>query len=191
MAMNAVPRPASVQPDSGVTPAQLNAALAGKANKSEVPTANPAAPMPEMVGGKAGVDPRVFDAKGHSHPRVVSATYAMIKANGLSDPVMFTQQFNYQPCLVLTAVDPGGTQPPQLVVDSWIKDGTNFVGCVVKGYRARLLPQNNQLTGIALLTALVTGVNNLIATLDRYNLFGGSAQGLEVSVVAIKRSDVT
>lgn len=53
------------------------------------------------------------------------------------------------------------------------------------------LPTINPLSGlITLVSGVVSGVNTVFAQITGYNVFGGSAAGATVSVIAIARSDV-
>jgi hypothetical protein len=64
-------------------------------------------------------------------------------------------------------------QPVVFKVKTWTVDGNgNYVGCVIKGYRAQAVPQN-------LVSLLLGGV---------FNLFAGSASGVEFSLIAVQAS---
>lgn len=57
--------------------------------------------------------------------------------------------------------------------------------------RARVLPQLTALsTLLTLLSGVITGVNAIVTALTGYSVFGGSANGSVVSVIAVARSDV-
>lgn len=56
---------------------------------------------------------------------------------------------------------------------------------------APMLPTINPLSGVlTLVTQVVTGVNSIVASLTNYDVFGGSAAGASISVIAVARSDV-
>jgi hypothetical protein len=64
-------------------------------------------------------------------------------------------------------------QPVVFKVKTWTTDGNgNYIGCVIKGYRAQAVPQN-------LVSLLLGGV---------FNLFAGSASGVEFSLIAVQAS---
>jgi len=146
-------------------------------------------PQSESKAGAAGIEGLKVSGAGHQHPRLTSTTYGALKANGLSDPVMFTRNFSTEPGAVLTAVMPGGTQPVALQIDSWVMSGALYAGCVVRGYRSRPLPTMQPLSLTALLTAVVTGVNAVISVLSTFDVFGGSVAGVRFSCIAVQRSD--
>lgn len=129
------------------------------------------APPSEVTGGAAGADALHFAMGDHRHPRLTSVTKSTLDGSGLAT-VTFTRSFTAEPGVVLTPIAPGGTQPVMLQVQSWVTDGGNYVGCVIKGYRGRPLP-----VVLALLSALLN-----------YDVFAGAASGVGVSVIAVQVS---
>lgn len=90
-----------------------------------------------------------------------------------------------------------GKQPLVCSVQSWVRETMTptpsgaYVGCVIKGQRAQMLPTINPLSGtLTLLSSVITGVNTLVSALTGYNVFGGGVAGASVSVIAVARSDV-
>lgn len=103
--------------------------------------------------------------------------------------VTFTRAFNNKPGFSITEIDAAGSQPLVCVVTGFVGTGP-YTGCTIKGYRSQALPSQGQLSIASLLTGVINGVNALAASLTGFNIFGGSASGASVSVVAIARSDV-
>lgn len=66
-----------------------------------------------------------------------------------------------------------------LEVVSDVMTGALYTGCTIKGSRAQLLPA---LTSIIL-------IGPLISALQNFDVLGGSASGVEVSVIAIQPSN--
>lgn len=183
---------------------RLNAAegaIARKADADDVPTPATDIPAAEVVGGNAGDDAHRFAMKGHQHPRLTSTTIGTLGANGLSAAMMFSRTFAAEPGTVLTPIRPGGTQPVSLEINAWIMangqtyaagqtipaNAEAYVGCVVKGYRGQTLPQLGLVSG--LLSAVITGVNSIVAALSGFNPQGGSVNGVRFSCVVVQRSD--
>lgn len=135
------------------------------------PTPSMVTPSTELTGGSAGSDPLRFAMGDHRHPRLTSVTKSTLDGSGLAT-VTFTRSFATEPGVVLTAIAPGGTQPVTLQVQSWVQSGSDYTGCIIKGYRAQTLP-----AVIALLSALIN-----------YDIFAGSASGVGVSVIAVQVS---
>ncbi len=113
----------------------------------------------------------------HQHPRLTSASRVTLDA-GSQAVITYTRTFATKPCIVLTAINPSGRQI-QLEVVSDTQVGGVYTGCVIKGSRSQVLPN---LGGIALLTGLITALQN-------FDVLGGSAAGVEVSVVALQASN--
>lgn len=135
-----------------------------------------AMPNPEATAGTPGVDPAA--ARGtHVHPRLTSSTRVTLDANGLAT-VMFTRTFIAKPAIVLTPANPTG-RPVQVEEVSLIQSGGLYVGINIHGYRNQLLPS---LSGILLIGPLITAIS-------AFDVLGGSAAGVEVSVVAIQASN--
>ncbi|RZA08841.1 MAG: hypothetical protein EOP02_36235 [Proteobacteria bacterium] len=150
-------------------------------------------PSAEALGGNPGTDPAKYAQEGHQHPRLTSTTYATLDGSGQAT-VAFSRSFANKPGLNLTETDAAvGAQPLVIRGVSWVQDATSrYTGVVIQGQRAQMLPTINPLSGtIALLSGVITGVNGLVSALTNYNVFGGSAVGATVSVIAVARSDVS
>jgi len=89
-------------------------------------------------------------------------------------------------------VGAGLAECPQLGESGTSVYGANcvYTGAIVKGFRSQPLPSQSQLSVATLLTGVVTSLNGLASLITGYNVFGGSAAGSQVSVVAIMRSDM-
>lgn len=110
-------------------------------------------------------------AADHQHPRLSSSSRATLDGSGLAT-VTYTRSFSAKPAITLTAINPSG-RPVLLEVQSDVTDGGgNYIGCVVHGYRNQNLP--------AVLT--------LLSALINFDVFGASAAGVEVNVIAIQAS---
>jgi hypothetical protein len=183
------------RPDDG--PLQsLTAAVATKADASAIPQPAAITPHPEKTGGAKGSEPTRFALEDHQHPRLTSTTYASLAADGTAT-VAFTRTFINQPGVNMTEVDAAGKQPLVCSVQSWVRETMTptptgaYIGCVIKGQRAQMLPTINPLSGtLTLVSTLLQGVNSVFAQLTGYNIFGGSAAGASVSIIAVARSDV-
>lgn len=176
----------------GLTQADLDAALALKADASALPLPSVATPAIEVTGGAAGTNQQKFAQEGHQHPRLTSTTYATLISDGTAS-VSFSRTFVNKPGVVMTEVDANGSQPLVCVVTGWQQDGqSRYTGCSIKGYRSQVMPtQNTSLSLATLLTGLITAVNTLAGLITGFNVFGGSASGATVSVIAVARSDVS
>jgi len=169
----------------------LAAQVATKADASSLPQPADTMPMAEKTGAALGAMDGRYARADHQHPRLTSTTYATLDAAGLAT-VAFTRTFANKPGVVMTETDAAGKQPLVTSVQSWLQDADGrYTGCVIKGQRAQFLPTINPLAGtIVVLTGVISGTNGVIAQITNYNVFGGSAAGASVSVVAIARSDV-
>ncbi len=130
-------------------------------------------PQPETKAPDPGVQPSA-SRSDHSHPRLTSVQWASLDANGEAT-VNFTRAFSAKPGMDFTTEDDVLAQPVtvKVIKDSWIKDTSgNFTGCRIKGQRAQVLP---------------SVLLNLGALLN-FNIFGGSAASVMVSVIAIQQS---
>lgn len=150
---------------------------------SATPLSN-AIPMGEATAATAGAS-EAASRGDHQHPRLTSSTRVQLDASG-NATVTYTRSFAAKPAIVLTAINPSGAQVVLEVISDTMTGGV-YTGCVIKGSRARPLPTLNAVSG--LLTAVITGVNDLVTALTGFNIFGGSAAGVEVSVVAIQPSN--
>jgi hypothetical protein len=167
----------------------LQASVGAKADAASVPKPANVAPMAEKVGAAIGAATGKFALEDHQHPRLTSTTYATLGSNGQA-LVAFTRTFTNKPGLDMSETDAtASTQPLVLRGLAWQRDaGGLYTGVTIQGLRAQMLPQLAAVSGI--LTAVITGVNNLVSTLTGFNVFGGSAAGATVSVIAVARSDV-
>lgn len=165
----------------GVTQAELQAA---------VPKPATTAPLSERTGASVGEQDTRFAKEDHQHPRLTSTTYATLNAQGQA-VVTFSRSFVNKPGLNLTETDATtSTQPLVLRGLGWTTDGQGlYTGVTIQGLRAQMLPTLNPVSGI--LSGVITGTNALVSALTGYNIFGGSASGANVSVIAVARSDVS
>lgn len=165
---------------------QLDAATA------TIPQPATTMPMAEKTGAAIGSSPNKFARADHQHPRLTSTTYGTLGSNSQAT-VPFTRTFVNKPGINLTETDAtANTQPLVLRAIGWTQDANGlYTGVVIQGSRAQLLPELTPLsTALSLLSGIVTGVNTVVTTLTKYNIFGGSAAGASVSVIAVARSDV-
>lgn len=107
----------------------------------------------------------------HVHPRLSSASSGTLNASGEAT-VNFTRTFPTKPSVTLTYAEAADGQPVVFKVKSWIMNGSDYTGCVIKGYRAQSIPTN-------LVTLLLGGV---------FNLFAASASGVDYSIIAVQAS---
>jgi len=150
-------------------------------------------PSAEALGGNPGTDPAKYAQEGHQHPRLTSTTYATLDGSGQAT-VTFSRSFANKPGINLTETDATtGSQPLVLRGIAWVQDGSSrYIGVTIQGQRAQMLPTINPLSGLlTLVSGVVTGVNTIVGQLTGYNIFGGSAAGATVSVIAVARSDVS
>ena len=171
---------------------QIAVALGGKADASAIPQPATATPKSEMTGGAVGTQPARYAREDHQHPRLTSTTYATLGATGQAT-VTFSRAFTSKPGLNLTETDAAaGSQPLVLRGIAWVQDASGmYTGVTIAGSRAQLLPTLTPLSGVlTLLGQVITGVNGVVSSLTGYNIFGGSAAGATVSVIAVARSDV-
>ena len=134
-------------------------------------------PAPEAVTPEAGAGSRAA-RDDHQHPRLTSATVQALDANGVAT-VSFTRTFAALPAVTCLLYEASNAQPVVFKVKSWVQDANNnYIGCVVQGARASLLPA---LSGIALLTGIITALAN-------YHVFGGSAASAQFCCIALQPS---
>lgn len=162
---------------TGVSKAELNAALTGKADASAVPQPASSAPMAEKTGAAIGSATTKFALEDHQHPRLTSTTLATV-ASGSTVTVTFTRSFTNKPGMVMTEIEgdaTGSAQPAIFKVQSWTQDANSlYTGAVIKVWRAQVIPQN-------LATLLLGAI---------FSIFGASVVGTQFSVIAVARSDV-
>lgn len=144
--------------------------------KDPVALLSDSAPMSEAVAPKSGNQPKASRID-HQHPRLTSSTRVQLTANGTA-AVTYTRAFAAKPAIVLTAINPSGRQVVLEVISDTLVDGA-YTGCVIKGYRSQMLPS---LSGILLIGPLITALSG-------FDVLGGSAAGVEVSVIAIQPSN--
>lgn len=175
-----------------VDQAKADATALGAANKRiddiKVPEPSAIAPMPEAIAPQAGAR-TPYAREDHQHPRLTSTTYAILGANGQAT-ISFSRTFVNKPGLNLTETDAvSTTQPLVLRGLAWQRDDQNrYTGVIIQGQRARMLPQITAVSG--LLSAVIIGVNSIVAALTNFDVFAGNAAGATVSVIAVARSDV-
>lgn len=170
----------------------LAAQVAGKADAAAIPQPADTMPMAEKTGAALGAIDARYARADHQHPRLTSTTYGTLGSNSQAT-VPFTRTFVNKPGINLTETDAtASTQPLVLRAIGWTQDTNGlYTGVIIQGSRAQLLPELTPLsTALALLSGIVTGVNTVVTTLTKYNIFGGSAAGASVSVIAVARSDV-
>lgn len=135
-----------------------------------------AAPISEARTPAAGGAAQASRAD-HQHPRLTSSTRVTLGGDG-TVAVTYTRTFTSKPVISLIAHNPTGRQVVlEVVSDTMV--GAEYTGCVIKGSRAQLLPT---LSGIVLIGPLITA-------LQSFDILGGSASGVEVSVIAIMPSN--
>lgn len=106
--------------------------------------------------------------------RRIVTKYGTIAANG-TVTIAFGREFIAEPTIALAVIENSGDQPVTLNVVSWTRVGGttgNYTGCVVRAWRAQILP--------SVLATLLGG----------FNVFGGTATGVRVSLTATERTDV-
>lgn len=129
------------------------------------------APMVESQQPAAGAADKASRGD-HQHPRLTSATVHTLNGSGEA-PITFTRSFDVFPCMDFTYVEAADNPPVIFKVKSWTLDGSNkIIGCVAKGYRGQVVPQN-------LATLLLGAV---------FNVFGGSASGVQFTAIALQQS---
>jgi hypothetical protein len=149
-------------------------------------------PLSEKTGAATGSQTQEYALVDHQHPRLTSTTYATLDSNGEA-AIAFTRAFTNKPGLNLTETDAAtGSQPLVLRGLSWVTNAQGqYTGVTIQGRRAQMLPTINPLSGLlTLVSGVVSGVNTVFAQLTGYNVFGGSAAGATISVIAVARSDV-
>lgn len=170
----------------------LAAEIAGKADASAVPQPAETMPMAEKTGAALGAIDKRYARADHQHPRLTSTTYATLGSNGQAT-VGFTRTFVNKPGINPTEIDAtASSRPLVLRAIGWTQDASGlYTGVIIQGSRAQLLPELTPLSGLlTLLGQVITGVNAVTTALTKYNLFGGSAAGASISVIAVARSDV-
>lgn len=108
----------------------------------------------------------------HQHPRLTATSTGVLNASGEAT-ITFTRTFPSKPGLTMTYAETADGQPVVFKVKTWTVVGSDYTGCVIKGYRAQAIPTN-------LATLLLGGVFNLFS--------GSSATGVEFSLIAVQAS---
>lgn len=134
-----------------------------------VPLAN-SAPTAEAVSASPGSMDMASRAD-HTHPRLTATATGTLNASGEAT-ITFTRSFASKPAVTVLYVEATDNQPVVFKVKSWTMTGGNYTGCVIKGYRSQTIPQN-------LATLLLGAI---------FNLFAGSASGVEYSMIALAPS---
>lgn len=176
----------------GYTPPASQAAVAALA--AQMPQAASTTPQPEKTGGDVGAVDTRYARADHQHPRLTSTTYATLDIMGKAT-VAFSRTFVNKPGLNLTETDAAEfSQPLVLRGLGWIKDANGlFTGVTIQGSRAQLLPTITPVSTslIAIATTIAAVNSNVVTPLTNYNVFGGTAFGAVVSVIAVARSDIS
>lgn len=126
--------------------------------------------LTEAGAGQAGTMP-MASRGDHTHPRLSATANGTLNGSGEAT-VTFTRSFPGKPAVIITYVEASEGQPLVFKVKSWVQAGGTYTGCVIKAYRSQTVPQN-------LATLLLGGV---------FNLFAGSASGVEYNLIAIQPS---
>lgn len=150
------------------------------------------APLSERTGAAIGATDSRYALADHQHGRLTSTTYATIGSNGQAT-VEFSRSFVNKPGLNVTETDATASSQPIVARGlGWVQDSNNlYIGVTIQASRAQMLPTITPLSGLlTLVSGVVTGVNGIVSQLTGYNIFGGSAVGASISVIAIARSDV-
>lgn len=130
-----------------------------------------AVPKTEATSGAAGGSGLIPDAD-HQHPRLTSTHTGTLNASA-EDTITFTRTFSEKPSWSDSWEEVADNGAVVIKVKSWVQDvNGNYTGCVIKGLRSQTIPQN-------LVTVLVSAV---------FNVFGGSASGVNYSMIFIKKS---
>jgi hypothetical protein len=134
-------------------------------------TLSGAAPNPEATAAVIGTE-QAASRGDHMHPRLTSATNGTLNASNEAT-VTFTRSFSSMPCIDFTYIEAADNPPITFKVKQWTTDGGgNYIGCVCKGYRGQVIPQN-------LATLLLGAV---------FNVFAGSASGVQFTCIALQQS---
>jgi hypothetical protein len=127
-------------------------------------------PITESSGAPGGAG--TASRGDHTHPRLSSATSGTLNASGEAT-ITFTRSFAVMPCIDFTYIESADNPPIVFKVKIWVQDGgSNYIGCIAKGYRGQVIPQN-------LVSLLVGAV---------FNVFGGSATGIPFTCIALQPS---
>jgi hypothetical protein len=135
-------------------------------------------PAPEAVAAMPGTG-QMASRDDHKHARLSSATVSTLNASSEAT-VSFSRTFAAVPCVQCMLVEAADNQPVVFKVKQWVQDAqSNYIGCIVRGYRSSILPS---LSGVLL-------IGPLISALANFNVFGGSASGAQFCCLAIQPSN--
>jgi len=127
-------------------------------------------PSAEANAPAAGTAPAV-SRYDHKHQRLTSSTVGTLNSSGEAT-VTFTRAFATKPSWTIEYEEAADNPPIIFKVKSWVMSGSDYTGCVIKGYRSTTIPTN-------LVTLLLGGV---------FNLFNGSANGVSYSAIMVASS---
>lgn len=133
-----------------------------------------ATPDPEITNGAPGSVTSATRAD-HKHPRLTSTNAATLDGSGEAS-ITFTRSFTSKPMIAFSYEELTDNPPVVFKIKSWTTSSGNYVGAVVKGYRA----------GSTTLTAVtVVGVSVAVGS-QTVNPFNGSAAGVAFMVIALQ-----
>lgn len=141
-------------------------------------------PLNEITSGSAGAQ-STMSRGDHQHPRLSATANGTLDSNGEA-VITFTRTFSLKPAVAILLIESSENMPIFFKVKSWTTSGTDYIGCIIKGYRGQSLPSLSVVSGI--LTAVITGVNAIVSALTGFNVFNGVAAGAEYSFIAIQPS---
>jgi hypothetical protein len=173
----------------GVTPpltADSVADTARTAALAAIPKFSDVAPKAE--GGTAALgSTQMIPYADHVHPRLTATANGQLDANG-NATVVFTQAFDNEPSVTINSrgAKVAGTSIPNFDFE-FVLTGGKITGCTVSGRRSRALPQQTQVSALAVLTGVITGVNNLATSLTGYDTTEPAANA-KFSLIAVKTS---
>ena len=145
-----------------------------------VPAPQPAESLPRSEGtGSIGTEANTFARGDHQHPRITSSVPLTLNAQG-QGVATFSRPFTSEPLPAFAQMPPMTLGPCIFLVESWVMDGTDFVGANVRGYRLAA-PQN-----LAAVTVLGISVAVGGQTVTTY----GPADNVKVSVIMLPNSGV-
>lgn len=150
-------------------------------NLPQPPSPSITTPISVAVDGVQGTS-ETYARSDHTHAARVQRRILTLDASGLATWT-FTRAFTAEPSLQYMVFQSTG-DPIVVEAQSWVMNGANYTGVVVKGYRSRPLPALATITG-TLLTDILTPLNNRLGLLNNFNLFGGaSLTGVKVHMSA-------
>lgn len=147
--------------------------------------------LPRAEGGAAALGAaKQIPYADHQHPRLTATARGTLDANG-DATVTFTQVFDVEPAVTVISIGAkaAGKTVPDFDVTFVTDANGKFTGCTIYGRRARALPQQQPVSVLAVLTGVITGVNNLVTSLTGYDTTEPAA-GAGFSLIAVKTSQV-